>query len=296
MKEYRIITDSAFDMTAEFAEMNDIAVVPLKYLIDGKENPFVLDFDSVKAKDFYDKMRNGLNVTTTQANPDECEVAFRKELDAGNDILCITFSSALSGTCNSFRLAKEALSQDFPDSKIMIIDSLCASSGQGLLVYYAAQFKNQGLTLEETYEEVLKLRPRLQHWFTVEDIDLLKRGGRISGAQAFMAKTLLIKPVLRVSIDGKLMSVNKKIGRRAALNQIVDNFFELVDKELVQTIIVSHADSFEDAKYVAEKIKSKALSNNVQIGNVFYNLIGPVIGAHSGPGTIALFFVGKDKY
>lgn len=291
MSDYVIVTDSTIDLTAEYAEINKLVVVPLKYIIDGIEKSNYLDEREMSLKDFYKYLRAGNDVKTSQVNPEEFIETFTEILNRGEDILGIAFSSALSGTANSMFLAANELKSKYPNQKIMIIDSLCASSGEGLFVHYAVQYKMQGLSIEENFEELTNIKQKINHWFTVDDIDLLHRGGRISATQAFAAKALQIKPVLRVNSEGKLLSVYKKMGRKMALNTLVSLTIENIDNNCLQTIIISHGDCISDAEYVANKIKE-----NISVESIVFNVIGPVIGAHSGPGTVAVFFVGKPRY
>ena len=195
---YVIFTDSTTDLPVDFVNTNNIKVIPMKFIIEGKEYKNYLDEREMKAKDFYDLERKGVIAKTAQLTTFEIVEAYKEELDKGNDILAIGFSSGLSGTFNSMRLAKEELEEEYKDRKILIIDSLCASMGEGLFVYYANLYKNEGLSLEENYQKLLELRPHLVHWFTVENLNTLRRGGRVSNATAFIANALNIKPVLHV--------------------------------------------------------------------------------------------------
>lgn len=291
MSKYIILTDSTIDMGPEFVKEHDLVVLPLTYEIEGKFYKNSILNPEMDLKEFYEKVKKGAIAITSQINSETFKEEMTKYLKLGYDILGVSFSSALSGSFNSMRLATEELRLEFKDRKILIIDSLCASTGEGLLVYYTDLNRQKGMTIEENYENIMELKNRINHWFTVDDIDVLKRGGRVNAASAFLAKALSIKPVLRVSIDGKLLPFAKKLGRKMALRELVDKTIENIDTTLDQPIYVTNANSFEDSEYVAKKIKEKLPNFEIR-----YENIGPVIGAHSGPGTISVFFIGKPKY
>lgn len=288
-KDFVIITDSTIDMPYEYVTENNIEVISMNFNIFGKEYCNYLDYREMKFEDFYKLMKTGAMPTTSQISIQMALEAYEKHLMEGKDILGIVFSSGLSGSFNSVSLAARDLADKYPNQTIKIIDSRCASSGEGLLVWYANKFKQEGCSLEETYEKTTALIPHLCQWFTVDDIDTLKRGGRVSTTSAFAAKTLKIKPVLHVDNAGHLIPRYKKIGRKAALLALIDSYKKLVDNSKTQ-IIISHADSLFDAEYVQRSIME--INPNV---NIMISKIGPVIGAHSGPGTIALFFIGKNR-
>lgn len=290
MGEYVIVTDSTIDLSDEYAKVNNLVVVPLKYTICGVERKNYLDCREMDLKNFFDLVRSGNDAITSQVNPEEFKDAFESILQSGKDILGIAFSSALSGTFNSMFIASNELKEKYPERTIKIIDSLCASSGEGLFVHHAVINKIKGMSVDENYDVLMALRPKINHWFTVEDINLLRRGGRVSAAQAIAAKALQIKPVLRVNSEGKLLSVYKKIGRKISLNTLASLTIENIDAAYQNTIFISHADCVEDAQYVAKKILEK-----IPVESINFNYIGPVIGAHSGPGTVAVFFVGKER-
>lgn len=287
---YVIFTDSTTDLPVDFVNTNNIKVIPMKFIIEGKEYKNYLDEREMKAKDFYDLERKGVIAKTAQLTTFEIVEAYKEELEKGNDILAIGFSSGLSGTFNSMRLAKEELEEEYKDRKILIIDSLCASMGEGLFVYYANLYKNEGLSLEENYQKLLELRPHLVHWFTVENLDTLRRGGRVSNVTAFIANALNIKPVLHVDNEGHLIAMMKKIGRRRSVLALLDKMLETIDNKKPQMIMIGHGDCLEDATFLANEIKKK-----IDVKDIMINNIGPVIGAHSGPGTLALFYVGKER-
>ncbi len=287
---YVIITDSTCDLPNDFVLANDIKVIPMHFQVEGREYINYLDEREMGSHDFYDKMRAGAVSKTSQLTIPDIKEAYKKELDRGLDILGIVFSSALSGTFNTVRLTVEELKEEYPERSIMIIDSKCASLGEGLFVYYANKFKSEGASLLECHQKLEDLKLHLAHWFTVDDIDTLRRGGRLSNAQAFVAKLAKIKPVLHVSDEGKLVAVYKKIGRRQALLQLVTEMKKTIDTSFKQTIMIAHGDDLEDALYVGNKVNEL-----VDCEKIIYNNIGPVIGSHSGPGTIALFFIASKR-
>lgn len=293
MREYVIVTDSTCDLTDEIVKELGVEVLPLCFTIDGKEYKNYLDGREIKLHEFYKKMVDGHTPKTAQLNVNFIMESARPILDKGLDILYISFSSGLSGSCNAVRLAKEQLLDDYADAKIEIVDSLCASGGEGLLVWMTAMNKKAGATLEENTKYCEDLKLHVKHSFTVADLEYLKRGGRIKATAAFAAKLLNIKPVLHVDNLGHLVALSKKHGRRAALNATCENALQGLDTTKKFITIVSHADSLEDAEYCKEYMEAKYKEMNFDSKVVLTN-IGPVIGAHSGPGTIAVFTI-TDK-
>ena len=211
-------------------------------------------------------------------------------LQSGKDILCIAFSSALSTTYQSAVIAAEELQSEFPDAQIRVVDSLCASLGQGLLVYLCAREKEAGKTLEEVHAFAEETKGRVCHWFTVDDLNHLKRGGRISAATALFGTMLAIKPVMHVDDEGRLIPVGKARGRKASLMALVDHMEETAIDPKNQTVFISHGDCVEDARFVADEVRRRFGTEDIRI-----NYVGPVIGNHSGPGTLALFFLGSKR-
>lgn len=290
MKDFVIITDSACDLTDGLAKSLDLSVVPLKFVIEGTEYPDYLDHRAMSPEDFYANVRKGLMPSTAQVNVQDYLDASEKILESGKDLLIITFSSALSGTYNSARLAVEQLKETYPQRKIHLVDSLAASLGQGLLVTKAAKMRQEGYAIEDVVSYIEAHKLNLAHWFTVSDIGHLKRGGRISGAAAFVAGILSIQPVLHVSDEGKLVARTKAIGRKKALLSLVAKMKETYEPTLSKTVFISHGDDLADATKLKEMIE-KEIDCDVEL----INFIGPVIGAHSGPNTIALFFFAKHR-
>ena len=289
MKKYVIVTDSTTDLTNEYAVKNDLTVLPLRFSIGGCDYKDYLDHRELAIEDFYKKIDSGLTSKTTQLNSQEFYETFEKIILDGKGILGIFFSSGLSGTFNSARIAYEEIKENYPNAEIKIVDSLCASLGEGLLVHYALKALNKGKTLEENYKYIEGLKLKISHWFTVSDMDALKRGGRVSASAAFFAKTLHINPVLHVSNEGKLVARMKKIGRKAALSALVDQLLGTYDEDQNDVIFISHSFATD-----VEVIKSM-ITEKTGISNFYENKIGPVIGSHTGIGTIAIFFVARER-
>ena len=290
MTKYIIITDSTTDLPASYAEEYDLKVVSLGFTIDGKFYKNYLDNHELSPDKFYEMIAEGKMAKTSQVNPNDFYKVFKEAIDNGYGILGIFFSSGLSGTFNSARIAKEQVLQDNPKASIYIVDSLCASLGEGLLVHYAIKAKEDGMSLEDNAQYIEDLKLRIAHWFTVMDMDTLKRGGRISASTAFFAKTLNIHPVMHVSNDGKLVARMKKIGRKAALNALVDKMLETYIKSENDFVFISHSNSLSDVNKLIEIIKEKT-----GIDKILVNEVGPVIGGHCGIGTIALFYVASQR-
>ena len=290
MAEYRIITDSTTDLAPEMIRELGVQVAPLCYVMDGSTYHNIPGGGEMSDQAFYQKLREGTMPTTTQINSEEFVALFTPVLEAGEDILYIAFSSGLSGTCQSAHLAARELKDRFPERRVEVFDSLCASMGEGLLVYHAATRKNQGATMDEVLAWLKENVLHLCHWFTVDDLNHLKRGGRVSTATALVGTMLGIKPVLHVDDEGHLIPVSKVRGRKQSLDALVKKMEETAIDPQDQVIFISHGDCLEDAKYVAKQVKEKLGVKEVKI-----NFIGPVIGAHSGPGTVALFFLGNPR-
>ena len=290
MKEYIIITDSTTDLPDSFRKENNLKVVPVGFTIDGNNYHNYLDNHELSSDKFYQMIEEGKQAKTFQVNPDEFYNVFKEVLDSGYGILGIFFSSGLSGTFNSARIARDQILDENKDAPIIVIDSLCASLGEGLLVHYAVKAKEEGMCLIDNAKYIEGLKLRIAHWFTVMDMDTLKRGGRISSSAAFFAKTLNINPILHVSDEGKLVAKSKKIGRKNALNALVEQMKQSIDLEKNDVIYLSHANCLEDAMRVVGMIKKE-----IPHLDVLVNQIGPVIGGHCGIGTVALFYVAKNR-
>ena len=291
MAEYIISTDTSCDFPLEYVKQHQLPLVTLFYSIDGVTGENGCPSSDV-LKNFYDKMRAGSMTKTQQASIEDTEKVFREILQEGKDILHIAFSSGLSGTANAARLAAENMMEEFPGRKIIVIDSLCASLGQGLLVDYALKLQQQGKTMEETAKWQEDHIQNICHLFTVEDLKYLQRGGRISKTTALVGTMIGIKPVLHVDPEGKLVSISKVRGRKQSIQALVNKMEENIGKYRgeKQPIFISHGDCIEDANYLAELVKERFGYDEFLINDV-----GPTIGAHSGPGTLALFFMGETR-
>ncbi len=287
---YVIVTDSAANLPEELYEQFGITVLSLSFHVDGKEYKSYEKGKITDLKQFYSMMRNKEMITTSLIGPDEFTQAFSKILDAGKDVLYIGFDSALSGTYQSATIAAKDLEERYPDRRIVTIDSLCASAGQGLLVYYAAKMKEEGKTLDEVRGWAEAHRLNACHWFTVDDLFFLKRGGRVSAATAVVGSLLQVKPVMHVSDAGKLEVVSKARGRKQAMQALVKEMEKTVKDPQKQLIIVTHGDCEDDANYIANMIREKFTTKEVLV-----HYLDPVIGAHSGPGTLAIFFMGDAR-
>lgn len=285
---YKIITDSTMDMPKKTAESMGVDSLPLMFTIDGVEykDNFGADMDPHV---FFEKVRAGQMPSTTLINTDRFLVHFRTYLENGIDIVYIAFSSALSGTCQCAMQAADQLREEFPDRQIFVIDSLCASMGEGLLVWQAARLKDSGMDAAELASWLEQNKLRVVHWFTVDDINHLRRGGRVSAAQALLGTLMKIKPVLHVDDEGRLIAMEKVMGRKKALQNIVDKIVERYDGS-VKAVFISHGDVLEEAQAVEAMFREKLPDIEVLI-----NTIGPVVGAHSGPGTMAVFCFGSPR-
>ncbi|MCF0132908.1 MAG: DegV family protein [Blautia sp.] len=289
MANFIITTDDNSDLPESFFQEHGVGCAYFSYYIDGAHYT-VGNF--LPVKEFYDRVRNGALPTTAQVNPEDVKELMEPILKEGKDVLHIAFSSGLSGGYNSSRIAAEELREKYPDRKIYVIDSLCASLGQGLLVYYAQMKKEAGEDIDSVAEWVEEHKLNMIHVFTVDDLNHLYRGGRVSKATAVFGGMLSIKPLLHVDGEGHLIAIGKSRGRRKSLQDLVHLMDEKVGSypSSCDTIFISHGDSEEDARYVAGLIKEK-----YDIKVELINTIGATIGSHAGPGTIALFFMGETR-
>lgn len=289
MKNYVITTDNNADLPENYYREHGVGCMYLSYTIDGTHYTHE---NFMEESEFYKKMRTGSMPTTAQVNPEEAKELFEPYLKEGKDILHIAFSSGLSGTCNSCRIAAEELLEEYPDRRITIVDSLSASLGQGLLVYLAQKRKEDGQDMDAVAEWTEQHKKNIVHLFTVDDLDHLHRGGRVSKTAAVLGGMLNIKPILHVDEEGKLIPIGKVRGRKKSLLELA----ALMDKKIgtyasfCDTVFISHGDCLEEAQYLADKIKE-----TYQVKTEIINYVGAVIGAHSGPGTMALFFVGDER-
>ena len=287
MPNYQIITDSGCDLPAEQIKELNLKMVSLSLLFRGQT---LADSVSGDIKAFYDAMRAGESASTAAVNPEGWTEAIEPVLAAGNDTLVITFSSGLSTTYQSAVIAAQELQEKYPRQKVLVVDSLCASLGQGLLCHYAAKKRDEGMTLEELAAWLEENKGNLCQWFTVDDLKYLKRGGRISAAKALMGTMLNIKPVLHVDEEGHLVSVTTVRGRKASIRAMVEQMENLALPGENDFVTICHGDCVDDAKDLAQQLKQK-----LGVKEVFIGYTGAVIGSHSGPGTLAVFFLGHQR-
>ena len=290
MSEFVIVTDSAADLSEALVREMGVVVIPLRFTIEGETFEDHPDRRDMPIEEFYDRLRQGQMATTSAVNVGDYHDALRPILESGKDVLVLAFTSGLSTTYQSAAIAAEELAEEFPERKIAVVDTLCASLGEGLLVWHAVNLKKEGKSLEEIRDWVEANKLHLIHWVAVDDLNHLKRGGRISATTAFVGGMLSIKPIIHVDNEGKLINVGKARGRAASLKQVADKVLELSDPKQGQTIFISHSDCLADAQVIGERLKAAGLASQV-----FYNHIGPVIGAHTGPGTVAVFALGTER-
>ncbi len=293
MSNFVILTDSCVDIPDSLAKELELVILPLKVTIKGKEYQNLLDESEISAKSFYDMLREKETATTAQANPHDFISVMKPLLDKGLDVLSISFSSALSGTFNSSLIAKNELAEEYPDRKIITIDSFCASMGQGLLLTYAGKMRKAGKTIDEVVEFVENTKMNISHLFTVSDLGHLRRGGRLSASSLILGNMLSIKPLLHVSKEGQLKVFGKARGRFKSLNSLIERMVETFDKDKNEMIYISHGDCIEDVEYVKNSIIDKlGVSEDIFL----VNPIGPVIGAHAGVNTVAIFYIGNERF
>lgn len=289
MNKFIITTDTTCDLPDEYVKEHKLRVIPLYYSFD---NVVYGDKNHLELKEFYNKMRGGSMPTTMAVNPDSALEVFSALLAEGYDILHIAFSSALSGSCSVSTTVARDLCEEKPGANIKVIDSLCASLGEGLLIHKAVMMKEAGKSMEEIADWLEKNKLNLCHIFTVDDLHHLHKGGRVSKTTAIIGSLINVKPILHVDNEGRLVPLNNVRGRKKSLISLVDH----MEKKLTgfedsnDTVFISHGDSIEDAEYVASIVKER-----FGIDNILINYVSPTIGAHSGPGTIALFFMGNQR-
>jgi hypothetical protein len=289
-QDFLILTDSTCDMPQEMADALGIAILPIRVVLEGKEYAHYLDGRELGFRDFYEKLRAGISAKTSAANMEEFLAQMEPALAAGRDVLYLGFSSALSSTYGVGAVTAAQLAEKYPERKIYAVDTLCASFGQGLLVYLAAQQRLQGKSIDEVKAYAEEIRPQLCHWFTVDDLQHLKRGGRVSAAAAAFGTVLNIKPVLHVDDEGRLVPVSKVQGRIASIKSLMKKMQETAVNPAEQVVFISHGDCEKEAKKLADMVRE-----NIGVKEIVINPIGPIIGAHSGPGTVALFFLGTER-
>lgn len=287
MSDYVVTVNSTVDVPPKWLEERGVPVIPLKYTIDGNTYE---DMRGLSAKEFFKKLRDGKMSTTSQVNPEEAKEALEPFLKEGKDILHLGFSSGLSGTCNSMRLAAEELKEEYPERKIIVVDTLCACMGEALLLYYVLKRKEEGKTIEEAAKWAEEHKLHICHNVTIDDLHHLQRGGRISKTTAVLGSMVQIKPMIHMDDKGSLQVIGKERGRKKSLNKIVDTAVEQSKGWENDMIMITHGDCIEDAEYVAKLVREK-----MKIDNILINNIGTVIGSHTGPGVVAVFCMGEKR-
>lgn len=291
MRNFVITTDTTSDLPGDYIRKHNIAVLPLTYVLEGitytQEN-------GLEVREFYEKMKNGSMPTTSQVNPSQAKEIFEKLNNEGFDILHIAFSSALSGSFSSAKIAAEEMREEYPDCKIIVVDSLCASLGEGLLIHKAVMLKESGKTIEEIVEWMEANKLHVCHNFTPMDLFHLYRGGRVSKTAAILGTMINVKPILHVDNEGRLVPISKVRGRKKSLITLVDNMEQQIGSYVEENkrdgVFIGHGDTPEDAQFVADLIKER-----FGIESFLIDYVGPVIGAHTGPGILALFFMGESR-
>lgn len=287
MDEYVILTDSSCDLPEEIVKKYQLEILQLDFIIEGEGS---FHNDQANIKQVYSKLRNGANIKTSAANVSQATETIEALFKQNKDILYLGFSSGLSSTYQTVYMAGQELMEEYTDRKMISVDTLAASMGQGLLVYKACQAREEGKSLEENAKYIEDIKLKLCHWFTVDDLFFLKRGGRVSGVTATVGTMLSIKPILHVDDEGHLINVSKVRGRKAAITELANRMEKLAVHPEDQDIFISHGDCIEDAEKLASIIKERFGNDRITI-----SYVGPVIGAHSGPGTLALFFLGEHR-
>lgn len=289
-RKFAIITDSSCDFPEEYYKEHDVGCVNLGFMMDGVTYGGE-DGETIAIKDFYNKLRNGAMPTTFQVSPEQAKLHIEPHLKAGEDVLIVAFSSGLSGTANSFMVAARELTESYPERKVLVVDSLCASLGEGLLLYYVIRKADEGATIEETKDYAEDLKWHICHYFTVDNLFHLKRGGRVSATAAVIGTMLKIKPVLHVDDEGHLIPIGKVMGRKKSISALVDYMKELEMLRDDDPIFISHGDCQEDVDYLTKLLRERFGAQR----EIYSHYVGSVIGTHSGVGTLALFFRGRHR-
>ena len=287
---YRIVTDSASNLSEEMIDEFGLEILPMTFMVDGIERRSYLKGEKTDLKQFYTMMREGKVITTSLPNLQETEATMRAILDVGEDILYLGFSSALSSAFGSIELLMQRLADEYPERKLRAVETFAASGGQGMLVYLACKKAAEGASLDETGDFVVETRDHLCHWFTIDDLVFLFRGGRVSRTSAWAGTMLNIKPVLHVDAEGALIPMEKVRGRKKSIKALVDHMEKTAIDPASQTVFITHGDCIEDVEVLKREI-----SERLGVTDFVVNYIDPVVGAHSGPGTLALFFLGTEK-
>ena len=287
---FKIVTDSCANLTDEVIDKFGLTILPLTFMVDGKQHTSYKKQEKSNLPKFYKMMREGKVVTTSLPNLVDSKSEFEKILQGGDDVLYIAFSSGLSGTYTAIDLICKELASNFEDRKIYTVDTLAAAAGQGMLVWMAAEMREEGNSIEEVRDWLEENKLHLAHWFTVDDLHFLERGGRVSKTAAFAGTVLNIKPVLHVDDEGHLIPMEKVRGRKKSIDALAQHMKETMVEPYEYKVLISHGDCLEDAELLANKVKE---INGVK--EVHINCLDPVIGAHSGPGTLALFYLATSR-
>ena len=287
MRDYIITVNSTVDTGKEWLEERNVPVIPLKYTIDGQE---YTDMYGLSDKEFFQKLREGKMSVTSQINPEEAKEMLEPYVKDGKDVLHLAFSSALSGTCNSMKIAAEELQEEHPEAKVIVVDTLCACMGEAMLLYYALKQKEAGKTIEEVAQWAEENKLHVCHNVTVDDLFHLHRGGRVSKTAAVLGTMVKVKPIIHMDDNGALQVIGKERGRKKSLHKIVDMAVERSEGWDNEIIMITHGDCLEDAEYVAKLVREK-----MGVENVFIHNIGTVIGSHTGPGVVATFCMGNKR-
>ena len=287
MRDYIITVNSTVDTGKEWLEERNVPVIPLKYTIDGQE---YTDMYGLSDKEFFQKLREGKMSVTSQINPEEAKEMLEPYVKEGKDVLHLAFSSALSGTCNSMKIAAEELQEEYPEAKVIVVDTLCACMGEAMLLYYTLKQKEAGKTIEEVAQWAEENKLHICHNVTVDDLFHLHRGGRVSKTAAVLGTMVKVKPIIHMDDNGALQVIGKERGRKKSLHKIVDMAVERSEGWDNEIIMITHGDCLEDAEYVAKLVREK-----MGVENVFIHNIGTVIGSHTGPGVVATFCMGNKR-
>lgn len=288
--DYKILTDITCDLSEERLDKIGVTAMPLHVIIDGIDYVHYADYRNISANTFLEKLKTCNEIKTSQLDAEIAEKTMRSVLEDGKDILYISFSSSLSGTYSTAKIIAEDLLPEFPKAKIHVVDSLSASGGLGILVLLAAHQKENGMEIDELTSWLKEKRNSIGHWFTVDDLQHLKKGGRISGASSFVGGLLKIKPILHIDNEGKLTPNSKAAGRKKSIETLVDKMTVHGTGTKFDTVFISHSGSEEDALFLKEKIEE-----NFEIGEIIIEHIDPVIAAHIGYGGLAVFFECKER-
>lgn len=286
---FELVTDSSANLTDEMIKKHNIHIISLTVRVDGRDFKSYKNGETTDRKMFYDMMRDGKELLTSQINPADCANLFREILSRGNDVLYVCFSSTLSGTYQVAMLTAEDMAPEYPKRKILVLNSLSAALGEGMLVLRAAQMRDEGATIDETFAHLNSIKLRVCHWFTVDDLKYLKRGGRIPAATQIVGTMLNIKPIFHMDNNGRLTTAGKVRGRRAALNELVNRLREQIEEPEKQTLYIAYADCPDDAEYLRETL------SELNPADIVISILDPVIGSHTGPGTISVYFFGRER-